>query len=171
LSIEFEFGQSEAFSVELARHDQANTVGAAGEHLVISHLLSMGLDAAIMHTRYYDAIIILGRTYKIQVKASAVGRSFGGANVVRANLHGGRRSQNELSGRGLLSYKGYIDAFAFCCLLHPYPYYMATEAISDDTQHFSKACFTRPGRDRSFAELMSRWKTTPPHNGGDDWEL
>lgn len=147
----------ELFPDELVRSGEPGNwqVGIAGEMLVGVHLTMLGIEWGIMNGRHMDVIAFIhGRTMRIQVKASISSRSFGDCDTPARRLSRVMHS----AGRNLLSYKGHIDAFAFCYLPDPYPYYMSIEAISNDREAFSPACFTKRGRDDSFKELLRRWR-------------
>jgi hypothetical protein len=152
---------SELFERQVVREravDQtdASTIGDAGELLVCAHLQSVMIECGIIKGRNIDVVAVIdGRFMRIQVKSSVSKRRFGGNDAFVTD------NRNSIVVRGLSSYCNHVDAFAFCYLPDPYPYYIAAPAISTNFESLSPSCFTKYGRDRSFAELLRRFRGEP----------
>lgn len=122
-------------------------LGEAGEHLVKAHLNTLEIEAGIVGGTHVDVIALIGGRWRtFQVKSSKDSRAFcGGGYWVREGLSE-RKQFSEYE----------VDAFVFCFLPAPYPYYIAKEAMSDRI-NFPHYAFSRSCRDDSFVELLRRW--------------
>lgn len=122
--------------------------GAAGEHIVVADLLIREHEASILNGIDADVIAQIGGCWRgFQVKATAQSddRTFGNNGGTGHPI------------RGLMSYKGKIDAFAFVSLPTRLVFYYHIDALSTDVVTLSPYCWSRQACEASFLELLRRW--------------
>lgn len=117
--------------------------GHSGTNYVIGHFRSLEITCEAIEDENFDLVAKIGGHWKeFQVKSSMGGGHF---------THGG----SMVGGKPRKRFSEYkCDAFAFCFLVNPFPFYVAKEAVADSV---NIKIFSRGERDRTFEELLVRW--------------